>query len=304
MNRFVDTLNSREFNDLHPVLKVAYSHYGLVHIHPFADGNGRTARVLCSRYSFAAYNIPLLVYADRKDTYLQSLEAVSLDNLKEFIDHITVRLADTLSYAAQQLRYEQEQPLETHLSRLTAYIANYTDVTLEALEAVAFRIRQRILQILEDKAQSIAEHTGGAIIASVGYMPSEARGHGQGSFHFPELSVLTYPPAASHDGSTAGQISLRVERPVEAEKTVYVGVGVASDPSVPFPFKVAAGIDVRAVDQGLEPIELRYEDCFPSLGANVEDRLAMTINTAIIEASRRLNIEIERLIQQASSLKR
>ena len=36
------TLNSKE----HPVVEAALAHYGLVSIHPFVDGNGRTARLL------------------------------------------------------------------------------------------------------------------------------------------------------------------------------------------------------------------------------------------------------------------
>ncbi len=35
-------------SDISPVLIAGISQYQFVHIHPFLDGNGRTARVLCS----------------------------------------------------------------------------------------------------------------------------------------------------------------------------------------------------------------------------------------------------------------
>ena len=45
MAELVEDLNQRK-NDTHPVLLAAYAHRRLVDIHPFQDGNGRTARLL------------------------------------------------------------------------------------------------------------------------------------------------------------------------------------------------------------------------------------------------------------------
>lgn len=46
MEDFVQWLNSPEAQRLHPIKYAALAHYKLVFIHPFADGNGRTARLL------------------------------------------------------------------------------------------------------------------------------------------------------------------------------------------------------------------------------------------------------------------
>ena len=45
MSSLVGDLNSRK-DTMHPVLLAAYAHRRLVDIHPFQDGNGRTARLL------------------------------------------------------------------------------------------------------------------------------------------------------------------------------------------------------------------------------------------------------------------
>lgn len=45
MKHFVLELNTKK-EHMHPVLFAAYAHRQLVDIHPFADGNGRTARLL------------------------------------------------------------------------------------------------------------------------------------------------------------------------------------------------------------------------------------------------------------------
>ncbi len=46
MKEFIDWLN--EETDISPVLLAGISQYQFVEIHPFLDGNGRTARVLCT----------------------------------------------------------------------------------------------------------------------------------------------------------------------------------------------------------------------------------------------------------------
>lgn len=48
MRDFVAWLNSKEVTELYPVLVSGIAHYELVRIHPFADGNGRTARALAT----------------------------------------------------------------------------------------------------------------------------------------------------------------------------------------------------------------------------------------------------------------
>ena len=48
MFNFINWLNDTKTNELHPVIKAGISHYEFVRIHPFMDGNGRTARVLAT----------------------------------------------------------------------------------------------------------------------------------------------------------------------------------------------------------------------------------------------------------------
>ena len=48
MSRFVKWLNSKNALGVNPVLVAGISHYEFVRIHPFIDGNGRTARALAS----------------------------------------------------------------------------------------------------------------------------------------------------------------------------------------------------------------------------------------------------------------
>ena len=48
MDELVSWINSDEARGLHPVIQAGISHYALVMIHPFEDGNGRVARALAT----------------------------------------------------------------------------------------------------------------------------------------------------------------------------------------------------------------------------------------------------------------
>lgn len=48
MRQLIDWLGSKDADELDPVLVAGITHYELVRIHPFIDGNGRTARALAS----------------------------------------------------------------------------------------------------------------------------------------------------------------------------------------------------------------------------------------------------------------
>lgn len=45
---FFAWVNAPETNSIHPIFRAAITHYQLVYIHPFIEGNGRTARALAS----------------------------------------------------------------------------------------------------------------------------------------------------------------------------------------------------------------------------------------------------------------
>jgi Fic family protein len=48
MKEFIGWLNNKKREEIDPVLEAGITHYEFVRIHPFVDGNGRTARVLAS----------------------------------------------------------------------------------------------------------------------------------------------------------------------------------------------------------------------------------------------------------------
>ena len=61
MARLVDLATSRAFAGLHPVAQAGWLHHAILHVQPFADGNGRVARALAGGMLLRAASVPLLV---------------------------------------------------------------------------------------------------------------------------------------------------------------------------------------------------------------------------------------------------
>jgi Fic family protein len=86
------------------VTKCAALHHGINRIHPFADGNGRTARLAMNFILIAAGYPPISISPADRVNYYQALEAADQENLPAF-----------QSYIEQQLHRE----LDTWLSALS-----------------------------------------------------------------------------------------------------------------------------------------------------------------------------------------
>ena len=83
---FADWLGSAK--DIHPVNLAAEAHYRLVSIHPFTDGNGRTARLLMNMILLmTGYPAAIIRKRDRL-AYIDSLEKVQLGGSKD--DHLKI----------------------------------------------------------------------------------------------------------------------------------------------------------------------------------------------------------------------
>lgn len=58
MEEYIDFINSRRLDDIHPVIRALLAHFFLVTIHPFGDGNGRVSRLVEAGILFQlGYNV-------------------------------------------------------------------------------------------------------------------------------------------------------------------------------------------------------------------------------------------------------
>lgn len=83
INKFMDWYD-KEKNNLHPVELAAIVHVDFVKIHPFADGNGRTARLLMNLELIKAGFPPAVLPVERRLEYYEALDKAHTENDYKF----------------------------------------------------------------------------------------------------------------------------------------------------------------------------------------------------------------------------
>jgi Fic family protein len=86
MNDFVQKLPKKRAQ-LHPVEYAATLHRDFIYIHPFEDGNGRTARLIMNHALLSTGYPPVIISPAFKHEYIQALEK-SHTNSNSFINYI------------------------------------------------------------------------------------------------------------------------------------------------------------------------------------------------------------------------
>lgn len=92
MEEFLRWLTAR--NSLHPVAFAGEAHYRLVTIHPFVDGNGRTARLLMNLLLLMRGYPPAIIRTRDRLTYIGALERAPLDGSKATFDALMAKAAE------------------------------------------------------------------------------------------------------------------------------------------------------------------------------------------------------------------
>jgi len=104
MARFVSEMRTDRYLGAHPVTQAAYAHYGLVVIHPFADGNGRVARALASVFTYRAISMPIMILSEQKEVYLDALEAADRGNYQTFAGFMLKSVLDTMTLVSDSFQ--------------------------------------------------------------------------------------------------------------------------------------------------------------------------------------------------------
>ena len=116
MDDFITWL--KQTDKLHPVELAAEAHYRLVTIHPFVDGNGRTARLLMNLILLmTGYPAAIIRKRDRL-AYIGALEKAQLGGSKEdYLKIISSAVDRSLNIYLKALKGETEEP-ETEIKLL------------------------------------------------------------------------------------------------------------------------------------------------------------------------------------------
>lgn len=159
MQALVDWLNQEE--DIHPVLISGIAQFQLVHIHPFLDGNGRTARLLATLclyrkgYDFKKlFTISEYYDRNRSDYYkaIQSVRENDMD-MTQWLEYFSAGLAIQLREIKDLGKQAIKQSLLTkqyHLSKRQKLAIDYMttegSLTIQQFEKIYPDVSRRTLQ--------------------------------------------------------------------------------------------------------------------------------------------------------------
>ncbi len=117
LQAFCDELNRRraaiEPKDIYAIYSLSYwAHYELVTIHPWADGNGRTSRLLMNLLQMEWGALPTKVLKQDKAAYIQALiHAREQENIEIFVEYMHHLHCEHLQYDIDQFRLSTEQQM-------------------------------------------------------------------------------------------------------------------------------------------------------------------------------------------------
>ncbi|HEV3093882.1 MAG TPA: Fic family protein [Solirubrobacteraceae bacterium] len=235
MERLVTELASEPFLAADPILQASYAHYALVVIHPFADGNGRVARALSSVYLYRAATIPLLIFADQKNAYLESLEAADNGKPEVFVHFVAAAARSTLALVTETLSTELSPDLDDSARALRQMITYRENLSIDQLNEIAVGLLETLERLSAERIASLDLPAGVHVNAQRLTEPGL------------RLTSASAPPAE-----------------VNIESGCYVDIE-GNDPERTF--------RIRDRDNRQLPIDLALRDAFPNLSVAAELRL-------------------------------
>ena len=91
----------------HPLLMGAWLHHRFIQIHPFADGNGRTGRVLLNWHLIRAGWLPICVHRQDRSHYLSAMQAADVGDLSVLTDFLIAMARQSVRMAMAEFAAEE-----------------------------------------------------------------------------------------------------------------------------------------------------------------------------------------------------
>jgi len=141
INELLQTISENP-DELRPIELAAFFHHKLVYIHPFLDGNGRTARLLTNVILMrSGYPFTILLKVDRPK-YLRTLSEADNGNMVPFANFIAHCVERSLDIYLLAFEKEAEILTLAEASKLTPYTQEYLSLLARKGSIGAFKLRR------------------------------------------------------------------------------------------------------------------------------------------------------------------
>ncbi|GGB84244.1 hypothetical protein GCM10007424_25340 [Flavobacterium suaedae] len=148
------------------ILLAAEFHYRFILIHPFDDGNGRTARILMNFILMKFGYPPVIVKTEDKENYYRVLRLADTGNLQAFVDYIAQNLVHSLEImiaGAKGESIEEPDDIDKQIALLEKRLAGYGDQiekekSLETINDIYQNTILKLAERLQLKLQPFEKH--------------------------------------------------------------------------------------------------------------------------------------------------
>jgi Fic family protein len=133
-------------NTGHPVIQAALAHFELVSIHPFVDGNGRTARLLMNLILIKNGYVPAVILKNDRKKYYDALERANAGKTDDFIFLVGRAMERTMNLYFEALPDVASKFLTmAEASKICAYSPDYLNILARRGSIPAFKLKRNWL---------------------------------------------------------------------------------------------------------------------------------------------------------------
>lgn len=140
--------------DKNPILIAAEFHYKFIRIHPFDDGNGRTARILMNFVLMKFNYPPVIIKTEDKTNYFAVLQMADAGNIEAFLEYIAqnlVRSLEIMIAGANGENIEEDDDLDKEIALLEQRLSGFGESTTigKTSESINNMIRNSLFRLFE-----------------------------------------------------------------------------------------------------------------------------------------------------------
>lgn len=148
MSELIDWYNQESVKkEVDPILLASKFHYRYIRIHPFDDGNGRTARIIMNFILLRFGYPPVIIKTEDKNDYFASLQQADVGIIKPFFEYIAKNLKHSLEImiaGAKGESIEEKDDIEKEISLLEQ------SVLAAGRHIKLTKNKENLLQLFED----------------------------------------------------------------------------------------------------------------------------------------------------------
>jgi Fic family protein len=154
MNQFTYWLANTTPDVMHPILKAGLAHHEMVRIHPFADGNGRIARIVATLllvmggYDMRRFFSLEEFYDKDAQSYYRSLQAASAGDYTTWLEYFTFGAAVEYDRVKEKiLKLSQDVKLKTKMGGRQVFLTDRQIKIVEYMTDVGY-IQNKMFSML------------------------------------------------------------------------------------------------------------------------------------------------------------